>query len=119
QKRGGCESGCLSEQSDSVTQLPTKLIEQLNAKCLAAVPFDIGKAAELSVCEAGRFFWSHAGAHELLGVLLDVKAQFLGHTLFKFAPPGEHSQQGTPALEHVTPPPTSYSRPRRWQLPAG
>src|SRR5579859_2076849 len=55
QKRSSCKSGRFPEQSAGVTQLPAKLIKQVNAKCFAAIPFNIDEAAELCPCEAGRF----------------------------------------------------------------
>src|SRR6267378_8637820 len=55
QKSRSCESGRLSQQSGSVTQLPLKFIKQVNSERLAAIPFDIGKAPKLYPREAGRF----------------------------------------------------------------
>src|SRR5258708_33400848 len=56
QKGSGSESGCLSQQSRGVTQLPAQLIKQVNSKCLAAMHFDVVQAAELHPYQAGRFF---------------------------------------------------------------
>ena len=55
QKSSNRESGRLSQQSGGIAQFPHKLIKQVKATSLAAVPFDIGKVAELYAGTAGRF----------------------------------------------------------------
>src|SRR5260370_38698653 len=54
-----------------------------------------------------------------MGVLLNVETQLLGHPVFEITPTSEHTKQGTQTLEHLTPPPTSYSRRRQSQIQAG
>src|SRR5262249_30808569 len=95
------------------------LVKEVNTKGLPAIRFDVHSTAELHPYLADRLFLRHSGAHQLVGVLLNVETQLLGHSVFEITPPNESMKYGTKPLEHVTPLPALCSMPRRLQTQAG
>src|SRR6266446_5901330 len=119
QKSGSCKCRGLLEQAGGVTQLPAELVKEVHAKGFPAIRFDVDGVAKLHPYLAGRFFPRHAGPHEVVGVLLNVETQLLGHSIFEITPPSERTKHRTKALEHVTPPLALCSTPRQSLTLAG
>ena len=70
-----------------------QFVEQVKPAGFAAFFLDAVQAAELDAGAPGRFSRRHAGAHQVVRVLLDVEPQFLGHALFEIAPGLEHTRR--------------------------
>ena len=62
-----------------------QFVEGVEAARFAAVFLDAVQAAELDAGAPCRFLRRHAGAHQVVRVLLDVKPQLLGHSLLEIA----------------------------------
>ncbi len=100
---GGGEAGRPPEQPNRVARIATYSVEHPQPACVTAVVLDAFEPAEFHACAAHGFLHRHSGAHQIVGVLLEVEAQLLGHAVLEPAPAHERAHQRSQPLHHLKP----------------
>ena len=92
-----------------------QLIGQPQAPCLPARVLRAFDAAEVDAGAPHRFPPGHAGADQVLGIRVEMKADLFVEGVLEALPPGPRPQERAQAREHVTPRPGWRRGPPPWR----